>query len=503
MASELKVLSTTRKKTLNFYNKYKNIDFEQINEQLIDVLENIINNISGEMSNSITKDLILLIKDQNYQLTTLKTDLDLMKNNIVLKLYDIKKEYVDDMKLLINKNDNDNIIKILDKVEKENNKLISEIIPKSNNQYYNQYENLMKTFITEIKKENGHLDIENKYNILIKNIESSLINYISKTEDRIQTNITEIKNNDIKNNESQQKINDDLIKYLDKYKNSCQKGTISENHIENLLNSLYKTAEVIRTTDESKSGDFIMNRTKVDGSELPSILFEIKNYNGNVPSQEVTKFVRDINDKKLCGIMISISSGICNKLNYEINITEENNICLYIHDMNYDPDKLKLGVDIIDNLYYKLKLNIKNPNEYKISIETLEQINKEYNTFIEKRTLAINNFKELSKKTLQYIEELELMNLNKLLSSNSLFNNTSTLKCPYCEFVGTNVKSLAAHQRRCKNNITIISNEEPDIQIEILNDNKQSELSDINNTENEIIENEKIIKKSRLKKIKN
>ena len=148
MASELKVLSTTRKKTLNFYNKYKNIDFEQINEQLIDVLENIINNISGEMSNSITKDLILLIKDQNYQITTLKTDLDLMKNNIVLKLYDIKKEYMDDMKLLINKNDNEYIIKILDKVEKENNKLISEIIPKSNNQYYNQYENLMKTFIT-------------------------------------------------------------------------------------------------------------------------------------------------------------------------------------------------------------------------------------------------------------------------------------------------------------------------------------------------------------------
>jgi hypothetical protein len=47
MTSEVKVLSTTRKKTLNFYNKYRNIDFEQINEQIIDVLENIINNISG------------------------------------------------------------------------------------------------------------------------------------------------------------------------------------------------------------------------------------------------------------------------------------------------------------------------------------------------------------------------------------------------------------------------------------------------------------------------
>jgi hypothetical protein len=191
--------------------------------------------------------------------------------------------------------------------------------------------------------------------------------------------------------------------------------------------------------------------------------------------------------------MISISSGICNKLNYEINITEENNICLYIHDMNYDADKLKLGVDIIDNLYSKLKLNVKNPNEYKISIETLEQINKEYNTFIEKRTLAINNFKELSKKTLQYIEELELMNLNKLLSSNSSFENTSTLKCPYCEFVGTNVKSLAAHQRRCKNNKTLVSNDETNI---IISNDKQSDISDIS----EISEvNEKIKKRKKNK----
>ena len=46
MTSELKILSTTRKKTLNFYNKYKDIDFEQINEQMIDILENIINNES-------------------------------------------------------------------------------------------------------------------------------------------------------------------------------------------------------------------------------------------------------------------------------------------------------------------------------------------------------------------------------------------------------------------------------------------------------------------------
>uniref|UniRef100_A0A6C0EF43 Uncharacterized protein n=1 Tax=viral metagenome TaxID=1070528 RepID=A0A6C0EF43_9ZZZZ len=497
---EITVLKTSRKKTLNFYNKYKDIDFEQMNDMIVDLLENIINNINGEMSNSITKDLILMIKDQNHQISSLKTDLDLMKNNIVIKLYDIKKEYIDDIKILINKNDSDNIFKIIDKVEKENNKLIQEIIPKTNTLYYTQYENLMKTFKEELKNSNQNDNFEIKYNNLIKNIESSLINYISKTEDRIQSNITEIKNNDIKNNESQQKINDDLIKYLDKYKNSSLKGEIAENHIENLLNSMYKSAEIKRTTDESKAGDFQMWRE----SFVP-ILFEIKNYNVNVPTHEVTKFVRDVNEQNMCGIMISISSGICNKFNYQIDITETNNICLYIHDMNYDADKLKLGVDIIDNLYSKLKLNTINPNEYKISMETLELINNEYQTFIEKRTIAINHIKDSSKKSINLIEELELMNLNKLFSSNSIFTNTSTLKCPYCDFVGTNLKSLAAHQRRCKKNTikseisTII--EEDNISKSdtstIMQDINNTIISDTSTISDDIISGTKVPKKNK------
>ena len=445
---EITELKTTRKKTLNFYNKYKNIDFEHINDMMVDLLENIINNISGEMTNSLTKDLMLMIKDQNEKISTLKMDIDSMKNNIVLKLYDIKKEYIDDIKMLINKNDNENIDKIIEKVEKENHKLIEEIIPKTNTLYYNQYDNLMRTFKEELKNITQNDNLEMKYNNLIKNIESSLINYISITEDRIQNNITEIKNNDIKNYESQQKINEDLIKYLDKYKNSSLKGGIAENHIENLLNNMYKSAEIKRTTETSKSGDFIMLRQSF------SILFEIKNYNINIPTHEVTKFIRDVNEQNMCGIMISIGSGISNKYNYQIDITETNNICLYIHDMNFDPEKLKLGVDIIDNLYSKLKQNKQKSDEYNIPIETLELINKEYQLFIQKREILVNHIKESSKKSIQYIEELELMNLNKLLNVNYSFNNTSTLQCMICKkFMGTNLKSLAVHKRTCKKNI--------------------------------------------------
>ena len=34
----------------------------------------------------------------------------------------------------------------------------------------------------------------------------------------------------------------------------------------------------------------------------------------------------------------------------------------------------------------------------------------------------------------------------------------STIKCEYCEFIGTNLKSLAVHQRICKKNIIIDDN---------------------------------------------
>jgi hypothetical protein len=120
---------------------------------------------------------------------------------------------------------------------------------------------------------------------------------------------------------------------------------------------MYKSSEIKRASSIYNSGDFIMYR---DG--MPSILFEIKNYNRNIPKDEVIKFQYDCDKKNICGIMLSIMIGICNKHNYQIDITDNNNICLYIHDVNYEMEKIKLGVDIIDNLYSKLNINNKNPD---------------------------------------------------------------------------------------------------------------------------------------------
>jgi len=440
-------LKTTSKKTLEFYNKHNNIDFVQMNDIMVELFEKVITNINGELTNSLTKELIETVKNIGNEMTTMRDNIDKSNkeiiNSILLKMYEQKSEFINDIKLIIDKSDNDNLLKIIDKMEKEQTKIINEIIPKSNTEYYQKYELLLKGFKDEIKNTSQINIIENKHAEMIKNIELSLLNHVNRSEERLQNNINEVKTINIINSEIQKETNSNLTTYLNKYNNSTLKGQIAENNVEELLCGMFKASEIIRKSKESKTGDIILKRINME-----PILFEVKDFKVNVPITDIDKFIRDVNECNISGIMLSISSGIANKKNYQIDITKNNNICIYIHNVEYDPEKIRLAIDIIDNLGAKLKENKKNIT---ITTEIIEQINTDYQTFLLKRDLTLNHIKESTKKTIQYIEEMELKNLNNYLSSKFSFKNSSTLKCTLCNnFIGTNLKSLAVHKRKCK-----------------------------------------------------
>lgn len=62
----------------------------------------------------------------------------------------------------------------------------------------------------------------------------------------------------------------------------------------------------------------------------------------------------------MSGIFISQHSGIAFKSNFQIDINN-GNILIYIQNCDYDPEKIRLAIDIIDNLSTKLKdININN-----------------------------------------------------------------------------------------------------------------------------------------------
>jgi len=473
-------LKTSSKKTLEFYSKHKNIDFIQMNDIMVELFDRIITTINGELTNSLSKELFETIKNIGKDINNIKDSAEKLNkdtiNSISLKMYEQKSEFISDIKLLIDKSDNDNILKIIDKMEREQTKIINEIIPKSNIEYYQKYESILQEFKNELKKSNQLDVIETKHLEMIKNIESSLLSHVHKSEERLQNNINEIKKINIISSEIQKETNTNLISYINKYNNSTLKGQMAENNIEELLCGLYKSSEILRKSKESKSGDIILKRINME-----PILFEVKDFKVNVPVSDIDKFIRDVNETNMSGIMLSISSGIANKNNFQIDITKNNNICIYVHNMEYDVEKIRLAVDIIDNLGTKLKENKKNIT---ITTEIIEQINNDYQTFLLKRDLTLNHIKESTKKTIQYIEEMELKNLNNYLSSKFSFKNSSTLKCNLCEnFIGTNLKSLAVHKRKCKGNKQAnnsnLQNTNEQLLEEFNNDNLNDELDEI------------------------
>ena len=498
------MLKTDNKKIIEFYSKHVNLDFEKVNLLIIDLFEQIINEMSGKINKNITSEILSTIKNQNIEFDVfkneLKSNIDMYKtiqnltntnviseintikdivnklniditNSVVSKFYDIRKENSKDLELIINKNSNDTLIKIIEKIEKEQeniinktNTIIKEIIPNSQNQIYNNHEIIIKNFkddiiknIENIKNEikdnksdisldKFNLLINEKNNLLINSIENNVLTYITNTEQRLKNNLNEIKDVTNINQLSQDKLNLDLLTFLNQYKVGSKKGEFGEKLLESILSSLFPSSEIINTTGLISSGDFILKRE----NKIP-ILIENKNYDSiNVSKKEVEKFIFDTEQQNFSGIMMSQRTGISLKNNFQIDINNKN-VLIYIHNMNNDPEKIILACDIIDNLTNKINELCNNDNTIKISENTLQLINEQYQRFISKKESIIYQINDNAKKIIDSIREMELTEINNILLNSFANTKIITFKCDICNiYIAPNNKSLSSHKRFCK-----------------------------------------------------
>lgn len=485
---------------IDFYNKYPQIDIEKVNIMIVEMLENIILNFEGDITKNMITEVFKKIQNQTTEITnmkeefnnTIKNNSELTKsnqqiitnelstikdtlnklnsditNNVITKFYELKNNYVEDLKLIIDKSGSENILKILEKLEKENDKIvdkttliINDIVPKNISNYYLQHEVAIKIFkedmikqIEQLKETNISIDkiqfiFTEKYNNLSTIIQNNILNYITTSEEKIKNTINEIKDISNQTNVQQENINNELIKFLSQYKISSKKGQFGENLLESILTSIFPSAEIINTTNDSGSGDFILQR-----KDKIKILLENKNYDStNVSKKEVEKFINDVENQNCSGIMMSQRTGISSKQNFEIDINN-GNVLIYIHNMNYDSDKILLACDIIDNLTEKIKDIEKIDNSIVLPESVLIKINEQYQKFISKREEIINNVNENAKTLITMIKTLELSDLNNILCSkfaSTKISNNTVFKCNKCndkEF--TTMRSLSNHKRYC------------------------------------------------------
>lgn len=490
----MSILNITSKKSIDFYNNHKNIDPNVVSDLVVDLLENLLD--SDSLNSSISSQILSTLSNLKDNIDTLKTfqsmtrdtfnnDLQNMKdivsrlsfdinNNFTNKIYELRQIYIDDVKTVLAKSDAETLCKVMENLERQNiyitdkiTKTMNDILPKSTT----QVDEIMSTFHNTISKHTSSvidslrsdLSITDIVNTFTRNIDSSLHNltqhiqtpintYISSSEERLRNNISQLK--DSINPEKQNILFGELSEFLNRFKNSSFKGQYGENLLYNVLNSVFPCAEIINTTtDGSKSADFIMKRVG-----YRDIMFENKDYSRNASSDEVRKFVRDVEKSPECnGIFLSQSSGIANIPNWHIEIKNKQ-IMLYIHNVEYSSDKIKQGVDIIDQLSEAIKIVFPENNSLSddtiISKQVLDEINREYDIFIKQKDILINILKEFTKSYSQKITDIQLPNLKNILDKcYGSLNSTivpQQYTCSNCKIWSSKtLKALEKHKLIC------------------------------------------------------
>jgi len=452
-------LSIANERLWNFYNKFPTSMFETVNLLLIDIMEKIVPDANTGLTNSLAEQLVEHMKTMQLQINNVSDNLSHIRtdtiSNITVKLSEFKRDYMEDIKMILSNNVADKISPLL----KEQNSmmidkthlLINDIMPKNNESLSKQINEAIKSLHYSITEDTNKFLSASINPRTLQDFISNLEQKFMQSEQRLETNIREIKttNDTIKeistsHQQTSVSLNATVNDMLRKMENASTKGKISENIVFNILNTLYPSAQDIEYVgDKKESGDIMLVR-----ENKPTILVENKNWEKIVSKEEVKKFIHDVETQNCCGIFLSQNTGIANKRNFEITIHNGKHILLFMHGVNYDAEKIKLGIEIIDHFKETLDKFDDKSDIDTIDKETLDAINKEFQECCSQKLNILRTIKDFSQKLLKQVEEITFPSLEHYLSSRYTFS-VGKMVCEYCNFIAKNQQALSAHYRGC------------------------------------------------------
>lgn len=457
------MLSVKDKRVLDFYKTHSYIDFEQANILLVEMLERLLqknddnrddilitslkkletefnllsNNLSDVKEN--VKQSSLSIVNLQTTMSTLPTN---MSDNLSDKFSSLRETQVKELERIFDLNKHNSVEHIDKKLKVD---LIDQIKILFDTNMNKKLESSLNEFEKTLKKDwqdtIKQLDKTDSPKNIIDNFNSSLQNKCDSLQNFILTCHQQTKDTASSHSETLNLVKE----HFDRQKNSTNKGADSEDKLLNGLYSTFPDCQITKTTGIAKAGDFLIER-----SNNAPIMIENKDYSRNVPKEEIEKFIRDIDHQGCNGILISQTTGISRKKNYQIDI-HNGHILVFIHCLNYDFDKIRLAIETIDHLSKALINYSNNKNELKLSSETLKLINKEYLTFITQKNGLSDSLKKYNRDMTKLINDLQFPELSNMLSQHFSSTEETIFKCEYCKVkVFKNSKALAKHIQTCK-----------------------------------------------------
>ena len=420
--------------------KHPSFDLESTVLSFIDFVEETYSSAVPSLDSNLAAQILANMKELEKKVHGLDATLSINKSEYINKSMEIKREYMEDVKNILMINNNEKIIPSI----KEYNEifinkislLFKEILPQEQQIQTNYLQSILKNIEQTIS--NKDLTIESMMGV----IDQKFANILTHSEQKITNVLSAVSENKHEDTILHTKIDN----MLDKLGKTSDKGKISENILEFNLQEIYPTAEIRNVANTPHSGDFWIIR-----KDKPSILVENKNYKETVYGETVQKFIDDMNENNLCGIMISQNSKIVHRENYEIEI-HNGNVAVYIHECNYDPYKIKIAVKIIDVFKEKIdKQKIDNVSIH-IDLETLQKINKEFQLFNNKKNQHIAEIKNMYETLTKSAEDMEMNSLDEMLESQGLLTNVKKFICGKCPRTFKTQKGLDTHERQCNGN---------------------------------------------------
>ena len=322
--------SLTSEKSIKFYDENKHLDFNRMNDLFVDIIGYVLDSTSSKLSEVGMKGMLESIIGKLDGLNT--------SYGYVNTLIEKNKElYISEMRNLFERKEVESVDKIKEGIVLASGNLFKDAlneIPKGNEGLIRELDNQKKVFELESRKicdmikgsndfDKISRELDIRYEKMQLRLSDSMQGIMAKTNGTIMEKMVE-QGCGISSVQSM------FSEYLEKQKNSTLKGKESEIRLEILLNELYPNGKISNNTGEAQSCDYLLER---DGKD--NILFENKDYRTNVPDVEIKKLIRDIENKKTHGIILSQRSGIQNKKDYHIDV-HMGFIIVYVHNVNYD-----------------------------------------------------------------------------------------------------------------------------------------------------------------------
>ncbi len=381
---------------------------------------------------------------------------DIEPETMILKFINIMETLQETMNKTLN---NSTVIEILDNIKSlrsDNKKILSTEMSDIKRGLNEDIRMIMSNSMNE--------KLEPTLREKLKEQQASLVAHVyTRLENVLESKISGLKETTNANREIINSQNDTLNSFLKRFENSSKKGKISENFLNNVLAEVYPLAEIQDVGKTKETGDIMFLR-----KSKPTILIENKEWTRPIVNQEIVKFERDVEIQKTHGLFLSQNTGICSKDNYEVNLINSNQVVVYIHNVNYDPDKIKIGVDIIDSISEIVKnieaMEVSNEEQNTISKELTQHINAEYQNYLAHKEKTIKMAKDFLSNLIKHEEQFNFSSLESFLNSKYTATNQKFI-CKYCGFVGKKSTSLSAHMRFCKKKPTTSTNKNESIEL--------------------------------------